>query len=108
MGKPEIRMMSQHIQAVIVKVPIYALVPSDVNNDQSLFFFCDIKSKNPDEMTESQQNREDQFIATSKIMMAATVNQPLVREILISTYKPPILIGGSWLSHCLLKNILYV
>ena len=28
-------------------------------------------------------------------LMAATVNQPIVGETLISTYKPPILIGGS-------------
>jgi len=28
-------------------------------------------------------------------IMAATVNQPIVGETLISTYKPPIKIGGS-------------
>ena len=31
----------------------------------------------------------------AKLMMAATVNQPIVGETLISTYKPPIKIGGS-------------
>jgi hypothetical protein len=31
----------------------------------------------------------------AKIMMAAAVNQPNVGETLISTYKPPIKIGGS-------------